>query len=239
MNTDRIDKPPEATAATTGTATTKPVTICPPPHEPKPPFDINLVLANFDDEFTTDALLAAERLHDLLIDPLSCDARCIHIAKVRELAQQSENHPVRLQPVGSLSGANECVRELMWLANNELAAAIESGQASTTFLSQIASRPELLWLASRAAVDGKEAIADIVKVHQLEAWNWLRDEVVNGGLEKHLGDHVVGKHVAVWKKEQPYGEIVIGDSPQAVRTEARKRWRVPNALVAETFVDAN
>lgn len=227
-------EPDEVNDTQAATGTIDPPIIEPPKPDLKPPTDINLVLMNFADEFETNPLQAAERLHDLVIDPVTCEARCSLLPMVREL---SGAH--KLEPAGFLSDVSEFVRELVWLANNELAAAIESGQASTTFLGQIASRPELLRLASRAAVDGKKAIADIVKVHQLEAWNWLRDEVVNGGLEKHLGDHVVGKHVAVWKKEQPYGEIVIGDSPQAVRTEARKRWRVPNALVAETFVDGN
>lgn len=197
-------------------------------------FDVDLVLANFQDEFDIDTLQAADRLHDLLIDLVACEARC----SLLDAARKTSAEP-KMEPAGSLSEPKEYLRELTWLANNQLDEAIESGKASTAFLCQLSSHPDLLRLASRAAVDGDEAIADLVKEHQVETWNWLRDEVLNGNLQKHLGDKVVGRHVAVWKKDQPYAEMVIGDSPDEVRAAARERWMVPNELVAETFVDAD
>lgn len=202
--------------------------------EIKPIVDLDLVLANYADEFDSNPRQAADRLHDLLIDPVTCEARCRVLEEVRK---RSANR--KRQPAGALTEPRDYVRELMWLANHQLDAAIESGQASPKFLSQLAARPDLLRLASRAVVDGKEAIAELVKEHQVGTWKWLRDEVLNGNLQKHLGDGVVGKHVAVWKKDQPYTEMVVGDCPAAVRSVARERWMVPNGLVAETFVDAN
>lgn len=194
--------------------------------------DIDLVLMNFHDRFRADPLEAAERLHDLLIDPVTCDARCSALAAVREHPQRQ-----KAEPAGVLGEGKDYVRELIWLATDQLIPAIESGQAEPRFLAQLASRPVLLSLASRAVVDGKEALADIVKVHQVETWHWLREQVESGNLQRHRHDQVVGKHVAAWKKEQPYSELVVGDSPDAVRAAACKRWFLPDDLIAETFVD--
>ncbi|MEI8379199.1 MAG: hypothetical protein WCJ09_03665 [Planctomycetota bacterium] len=193
--------------------------------------DLELVLANFADEFAAAPVRAADRLHNLLIDPVTSHARYSLLVDLSEKAST--------EPAGFLSHIGEYVRELVWIANNQLEEAIQSGKASTVFLSQIASRHTLLPRASRAAVEGMEAISDLIIVHQTQAWNWLRDEVLNGNLQEHFGDQILGKYVAIWKKEQPYAEIVIGDSLDEVRAVASERWMVPNALLATTFVDEN
>lgn len=196
--------------------------------------DFKFVFASFHDEFEADATSAADRLLTLLLDPATCEARCIAI-------EEACNTPAgrKWLPGGILDQTRDFVRELSWLASGRLNEAIESRKASPEVLGHLATHPDALRLARLAVLDVEEAIARMVEVHQAEAWNWLRDEVLNGNLRKHLGDSVVGKHVAVWKKEQPYAEMVIGDSPDDVRAAARERWMVSDELVAETFVDAD
>ena len=206
-----------------------------PPNTGSRPFvDVDLLKTNFYDEFEAAPQVALTKLFDLLCDGATCEARCITL-------EEAANNPAPLEwlECGLLDHPIHFVRELSWLADGTLKKAVESGISSPLALAQLASHPDTLRLARQVYVDGETVIDDMIKLHQVEAWHWLRVEISNGNLRKYLGDQVIGKHVAVWKKEQPYAEIEIGDIPECLRYAIRERFMVSNQLIAVAFVDAD
>jgi len=192
----------------------------------------DLMLVCFYDEFRSDAARATDLLLDLLLDLVTCEARCILLTKASDSPEGT-----RLFPAGFLSEPREFLRELLWIATGRLRQAVESGKADVEHLGQLASHPDVLRMAHRAVMEGGEVLVDLVKEHQAEAWSWLRGEVVSGRLREQMGDGIGGRHVAIWRKEQAYDEFEVGDDPHAVRIAVAERWMVPDELIAETFVD--
>jgi len=198
----------------------------------KRPVNVDLALTCFHDAFRTDAKRAADLLWNLLLDDVTCEARCCFLT---EAANSHEGQ--RLMPVGFLTEPREFLREIWWLATGRLQEAIESEKAEVEHLAQLASQPDALRLARRAVMEGEAVLDELIKEHQAWAWNWLRDEVEAGRLEQHRGSEVAAKHVAIWRREQPYEEFEVGDTPHAVRLAAANRWFVSEEFIAETFVD--
>jgi len=190
--------------------------------------DLDLVLLCFYDEFANDPVAASERLFDLLLDPVTCEAR---IVVLKEMARSELRE--RSQPGGWLSPPHSYVRELLWLANGQLRQAIETERACLEYVCQLAANPDLLRWAHDTVMHGNEVLAKMVTEHQAAAWSWLRQQVCTGKLPKEFG----GRCVAVWRADQPYREFEVGDSERQVRAAAGQRWLVPEELLAVTYVD--
>ena len=199
------------------------------------PIDLDLVLANFHDEFETNPDLAAEKLHALLIDEATCEARCQFLDKLSEQLNSIEPcvPDLRYEP-------QDFLRQLVWLAENPPRLAAQLDSESRQLLAQLVSRSHLLRAAHRTVVEGMDWLKEMLERHETATWVWLREEVLSGDLQEHLPESI-GRHVAAWKTHQKYEDIVIGDSPDSVRAKAvaswSQRWSVPPVLIVETFVD--
>ena len=195
------------------------------------PIDLDLVLVNFHDEFETNPDLAAEKLHALLIDEVTCEARCQFLDKLSEQLNSIEPcvPDLRYEP-------QDYLRQLVWLAENPPRLAAQLDSESRQLLAQLVSRSHLLKVAHQTVVYGMDSLKEMLERHESQTWVWLGQQIGNGTLQKHLPDSV-GKHVAAWDSRQEYSQIVIGDSPDSVRAKAMEVWSVPEEYIAETFVD--
>ena len=206
--------------------------------------DLDLSLTDFherflfgnadDDESRTVMLAAAERLLDLLFDTATCEARIAILEQLTSSAAGKE-----LLPKGIPYDHRGFVRELYWISIGRLPEAVAAGKALGNQLAQFASNADSLRMARCVLLEGPDAIAPLIRQIQVEAWNWLRDEVSSGRLVRFENGKMAGKQVAIWRAEQPYAEFEVGIDPMDVRERAAVRWMVPESLIAVTYVDAD
>ncbi len=198
----------------------------------KEKMNVDVVLCNFRDAFEEDPLQAADMLLDLVHDPVTCLARQSFLRVVR--TESADLRAALSDVVKTEIKVEDFLRELWWIATEQLPEAIQQKKADIQLLGELAHNPDALELAHHAALQGSSVLRAMIDVHQSKTWNWLRNQVKAGNLRQYAQTDV-----GAWKPNQDPSELVTGPDYGNIRTAGAERWMVPQELVTITFVDAD
>lgn len=184
----------------------------------------DLITHDFSAAFDSDDLEAGVYFRSLLLDDVSVSHRVRRLLAIqkRDLKEERERR---------VHAATEYIRELVWIRAYALLTHIAGGEADIGRLKQLADDPDNLPLASRLLQRGDDGfLQDLILSHQAETWNWLRDRVRDGTLQRFAG-----MYVASWTTDE--SQLVATDNPVEAGRMASRKHNVPMDMIAVTYVD--
>lgn len=191
-----------------------------------------LITYDFAAAFEENPTQGCRVLADLLRDEVACEARGALSESVH--ASDSGQHWI---PGGVLAQEDHFLQELVWIALGVLATAVTAGLTNPERIARLTAHPAVLRLARETLMSGLDALQSLIQRHGAETWHWLRDEIVQGRLVAVRGESVVRRYVAAWRRDQPYDELIVGDSARSARLAAAQQWLLPDELISVSFVD--